>query len=72
NPLADKLLIYLMNDVCRMNPQILFKDDYSSMPKIREALLNGIELEAVLNVDWESLFADDKKWRDEAAVTTGV
>ncbi|GAA0778481.1 hypothetical protein GCM10008908_35500 [Clostridium subterminale] len=62
NPLTDKLIIYLLNDVCRMNPSALFKEEYLNMPSIRTALLNAIGLEEILNVDWTGLFEDNDDW----------
>lgn len=65
NPLADKLLIYLLNDVCRMNPRALFQEGYLDMPSIRNALFNNIGLDEILNIDWEEIFADNEKWISE-------
>lgn len=67
NPLADKLLIYLLNDVCRMNPRALFKEDYLDMPSIRTALQNSVGLEDILNIDWDSLNKENEKWVSENA-----
>lgn len=56
NPLSDKLLIYLLNDVCRMEPQLLFNDEYTNMPAIRAALATpGISLEDILRLDWTEI-----------------
>lgn len=38
NPLVDKLLSYLRQDVFRNNPKDFFYDDYLSMSKIRKAI----------------------------------
>lgn len=44
NPLCDKLFAYLRNDVFRNNPESFFNKDYSTMGKIREAIINGESL----------------------------
>lgn len=62
NPLTDKLLIYLLNDVCRMNPRALFKEEYLDMPSIKTALLNAIEMEEIINLDWDSLNKENTEW----------
>lgn len=62
NPLTDKLIIYLLNDVCRMNPRSLFKDEYLNMASIRMALLNEIGLDEILNIDWDSLSKENESW----------
>ena len=41
NPLVDKLLAYLLQDVVKMNKDILFKTDYHNMSSIRKALSNS-------------------------------
>ena len=64
NPLSDKLLIYLLNDVCRMNPEAIFQDDYLTMPSIREAMINGIGLRDILRIDWTEIDKDQKRWED--------
>ena len=41
NPLVDKLLAYLLQDVVKMNKDILFKTDYHNMSSIRKDLSNS-------------------------------
>ena len=67
NPIADKLLIYLLNDICRIDPTVLFKAEYDNMPKIREALSGGVGLEDILDLDWEEIISLDNEWRKEVA-----
>lgn len=62
NPLADKLLIYLLNDVCRLDPSLLFKENYRNMPAIRKALINGIELRDILDLEWNRIFELNSEW----------
>lgn len=62
NPLADKLLVYLLNDICRMDPSALFKSGYANMPSIRSGMKSGICLEDILNIDWTKIYAADKEW----------
>lgn len=62
NPLSDKLLIYLLNDVCRINPSLLFNEEYSNMPNIRSALASGIGLDKILDINWDEIFSEQEKW----------
>ena len=55
NPLCDKLFHYLRQDVFRNNPGAIFKKDYLSMYKLREALAEGTPLLNVLNLPQDSL-----------------
>ena len=41
NPLVDKLLAYLLQDVVKMNKDILFQGKYHNMSSIRKALSNS-------------------------------
>lgn len=65
NPLSDKLLIYLMNDICRMNPDLLFQDDYQNMPAIREGMRAGIGLRDMLKLDWNNIDQEQKEWSEQ-------
>lgn len=65
NPMADKLLIYLLNDICRIDPSVLFNSAYDNMPKIREALSGGVGLENILELEWNDIMVRDKTWRNE-------
>ena len=44
NPLVDKLLSYLRQDVFRNNAKVFFEDDFLSMSEIREAVKQGKKL----------------------------
>lgn len=44
NPLVDKLLSYLRQDVFRNNPKVFFNEDFISMSAIREAVKLGKKL----------------------------
>lgn len=44
NPLVDKLLSYLRQDVFRNNPKAFFEDDFINMSSIREAIIKGKKL----------------------------
>lgn len=64
NPLCDKLFAYLRNDVFRNNPESFFNKDYTTMSKIRSAIVNGESLGKIVNglsideKDLESVTAD--------------
>lgn len=76
NPLADKLLIYLLNDVCRLNPELLFNDGYTNMPSIRRALLAGVDLSDILKIEWEAIKEENAEYLAQAdgnvELATGV
>ena len=58
NPLVDKLLAYLLQDVVKMNKDILFKTDYHNMSSIRKALSNSTSpknIFKVLKIDEKAL-----------------
>ena len=48
NPLCDKLFAYLRNDVFRNNPESFFSKEYTTMSKIREGIVNGINLGVII------------------------
>ncbi len=62
NPLTDKLLIYLLNDICRMDPKRLFIGDYTNMPHIRAGIRSGIDLDEMLGIEWKSVYASNNDW----------
>jgi hypothetical protein len=70
NPLADKLLIYLLNDIFRMDPTTIFEDGFTSMPDIREALLNGVGLDGILKLNWSAIKEGNKDYKKAASVTS--
>ncbi len=51
DPITNKLLQYLRQDVARNDPTKLFHDEYLSMRKIREGMLNGVGLNEILKLN---------------------
>ena len=50
NPLVDKLLAYLLQDVVKTDPSILFKSEYHNMSSIRKALSASSEPKSIFEV----------------------
>ena len=79
NPLVDKLLAYLKQDVFRMDDAEIFKSDNDkkcNMSALRRRVFNGDSIEDILNIDIASVEADEtlKKWKevDESAKVSDI
>lgn len=61
NPFVDKLLMYLRQDVFRMNPTEIFKEDYTSMSMLR----NNFAQADIEDIFKDGIFDDIKgKWEE--------
>lgn len=53
DPMTDKLLQYLRQDVFRNNPGEIFKDGYQTLSGLRQAMRNGEALNDILKIELE-------------------
>lgn len=75
NPLVDKLLAYLRQDIFRMNPDAIFQsnDGKYNMSSIRSRVFSGEDILSILNINIGEVKGIDEKmkeWKESDA--TGV